>query len=123
MSEILALAFVGISVITVLKTLGYKGVGVSAAIILICLFSSLLLRISNLTDGIFSMVSGEVLLLSRDLFKILGLTYLSSIAASTCTSFGENEIAKVVEVWGRVEIIAILLPYFAEILEFGGGLY
>jgi hypothetical protein len=122
MNELLAIVFIAISVISILKTLGYRGVAVSASVILLCLFSSLISRIGELKETVFGLIDGDALYASRDLVKILGVSYLFSLCESTCLSMGEGEIAKVVEVWGRVEIIALLLPYFREILELGGKL-
>ena len=42
-----------------------------------------------------------------------------SSAADVCRELGENGIAKVTEVVGRVEIMAVVMPYFEEIIKLG----
>ena len=54
--------------------------------------------------------------------KVLGLGYLFGISADICRELGESGIAKSVEVVGRVEIIAVVIPYFEEIIRVGLGL-
>ncbi len=122
MTELLAIAFLGCAVISVLKILGYKGVGVSLALVLICMFGVLLNRVSSVGGEIMGLVDGAALSTTRDLAKIMGVAYVSSICESTCTALGEIEIAKIVEAGGRVEIIALLIPYFKSILDVGGAL-
>ena len=120
MSEILLFVFLALSVSCVLKSIGYKGVGVSVALILISLFAVLLRYVGEIGMEMMALFDVRTLGVGRDLSKILGITYLSSICESTCLSLGESEISKIVDVWGRVEIIAVLLPYFKAILLLGG---
>ena len=54
--------------------------------------------------------------------KVLGLGYLFGICSDICRELGESGIAKSVEVVGRVEIIAVVIPYFEEIIKVGIGL-
>ena len=54
--------------------------------------------------------------------KVLGIGYLFGICADICRELGEAGIAKAVEIVGRVEIIAIVVPYFEEIIKVGIGL-
>ena len=122
MTDLFALAFLALSVSAVLKTFGYKGVGVSVALMLVCMLGILVRRVGSLGGEILGLLDGTTLACARDLAKIVGISYLSSICESTAAAMGEAEIAKIVEVWGRVEIIAVLLPYFKAILDVGGGL-
>ena len=51
--------------------------------------------------------------------KILGIGYLFGMCADVCRELGEGNVAKGVEVVGRVEIIAVVIPYFKEIVSVG----
>jgi hypothetical protein len=51
--------------------------------------------------------------------KVLGLGYLFGICADLCRELGETGIAKAAETVGRVEIIAVAIPYFQEIIKVG----
>jgi len=51
--------------------------------------------------------------------KVLGIGYLFGICADLCRELGEAGIAKACEVVGRVEIIAVVIPYFEEIIKVG----
>jgi hypothetical protein len=122
MSDLIAVAFIIAIVSCILKTLGYRGVGVSVALMTVFLLGILVRRVGTLGGEILGLLDGAALSTARDLAKIVGISYLSSICESTCTSLGENETAKIVEVCGRVEIIAVLIPYFKSILAVGGAL-
>ena len=122
MNEIFALIFIAAVLVSSLKILGYKGAGVSLAFIGVCLLSALAKRAGEVGGEILSLLSGETLTAAKTLTKIFGVSYLSSICESTALSLGEAELSKIADVWGRVEIIALLIPYFSAILELGGAL-
>lgn len=54
--------------------------------------------------------------------KILGIGYLFGMCADVCRELGEGGAAKAVETVGRVEIIAVVIPYFKEIVSVGAEL-
>ena len=51
--------------------------------------------------------------------KVLAAGYLFGICADVCRELGESGVAKTVDVVGRVEIVAIVIPYFEEIIKIG----
>ena len=55
----------------------------------------------------------------RAALKVLGLGYLYGICADVCRDLSEAGIAKAVEAVGRVEIVAVIMPYFEEIIKVG----
>lgn len=121
MSDILAIAFIGVCASLVLKNIGYKGAGVVVSVVIICILGSLVDKIGEIKNELFALFDDALALkCGQTLVKILGVTYLSSICEQTCEALGEAQIAKGVEVWGRVEIIAILMPYFKSLLRLGG---
>jgi len=103
-----------------LKQLGWSGAPVFAVIC--ALF--LLVETADALTGIFNSVinAGEAVSISEPIgaaLKTLGAGYLFGISSDVCRELGESGIAKAVEVVGRVEIIAIVIPYFEEIIKLG----
>ena len=103
-----------------LKNFGWRGAPIFTAVALILsiseaegeleyIFSSIK-KIGN-ESGIDDALSAAV--------KVLGIGYLFGICADICRELGEAGIAKAVEVVGRVEIIAVVIPYFQEIIKVG----
>ena len=54
--------------------------------------------------------------------KIVGVGYLAGISSDICTELGERGISKAVTLAGRVEILAIALPFLHRLLEYGAEL-
>lgn len=51
------------------------------------------------------------------LFKSLGICLLTQIACDVCKDAGENAIASKIEMAGRICILAVSLPLFAQVLS------
>lgn len=56
---------------------------------------------------------------SAAVLKVVGAGYLCGIVADSCQELGEPRIAAAVTFIGRLEIIAIILPFFEEIIKLG----
>lgn len=106
-----------------LKNFGWRGAPIFTAIALVLfiteaegeleyIFSSI--RKIGIESGIENALSAAI--------KVLGIGYLFGICADICRELSEAGIAKAVEVVGRVEIIAVVVPYFEEIIKVGIGL-
>ncbi|MBQ8302717.1 MAG: hypothetical protein IJX97_04110 [Clostridia bacterium] len=52
------------------------------------------------------------------IFKMVGVGYIAGISSDICNDIGERTIAKGVIVAGRVEILAIALPFLWKILDY-----
>jgi hypothetical protein len=119
--ELLGLGTLSLVCAFILKSLSYKGApvfsGICILIILTRAFSSLSGIIPELLSLADSIKSLEIIKLSM---KILAVGYLFGICADLCREMGENGIAKALDLSSRVEIIIMLLPYFAEIIRLGG---
>ena len=106
-----------------LKNFGWKGTPVFAAVAAILFIS----EAKDTMDFVFTSIEkiGSESKIDDALaagIKVLGLGYLFGICADVCRELGEAGIAKAVEVVGRVEIIAVVIPYFEEIIKVGIGL-
>ncbi|MBO7304491.1 MAG: stage III sporulation AC/AD family protein [Clostridia bacterium] len=104
----------------VLRGFGWRGAPIFALVAAITLMSEGIGRLSTLIDSL-KMLGDEVGAEGavRSALKVLGLGYLFGISADVCRDIGEPGIAKAVEVVGRVEIIAVVMPYFSEIIKAG----
>lgn len=103
-----------------LRSFGWRGAPVFAVLCAILI----LMESGEALFGIFNTVNsiGRFADIEKPLgaaLKILGLGYLFGISADICRELSENGIAKAVEVVGRVEIIAVVLPFFEEIIKIG----
>lgn len=50
------------------------------------------------------------------LFKALGICFLTQIACDTCKDAGESAISAKVELAGKVAVLVVSLPLFAQVL-------
>ena len=103
-----------------LRSFGWRGAPVFASVALVILLGeaagvleSVLLSARNIgvDVGLAEPVSASL--------KVLGLGYLYGICADVCRDMSESGIAKAVEAVGRVEIVAVVMPYFEEIIKVG----
>lgn len=51
------------------------------------------------------------------LFKVLGIAYLTELAAQTCLDLGERGLSEKVGLCGRLMIFTVALPLLTELLE------
>ncbi len=103
-----------------LRSFGWRGAPVFASVALVMLLTeaagvleSVLLSARNI--GVGAGLSEPV----SAALKVLGLGYLYGICADVCRDMSESGIAKAVEAVGRVEIVAVVMPYFEEIIKVG----
>lgn len=104
----------------ILRSFGWRGAPVFAVICSVVL-------IAEAADGLGGIFSSIGFLYKqkgldsavRAALKVLGLGYLFGISSDVCRELGEAGIAKSLEVVGRVEIIAVIVPFLKEIVETG----
>ena len=117
--EIIGGALLLLACIFILRELGWRGVPVFAAIgsvIILATLGDSLSAVFTSVGELSSYVSEEYI---SAILKIIGAGYLFGISADVCRTMGEGQIAKTVEVAGRVEIFLIVLPFFEEIIKLG----
>ena len=51
------------------------------------------------------------------IMKALGITYLTGTASQICHGVGEGTIGEHIETVGKIEILALSIPLFGELLE------
>ncbi len=103
-----------------LRSFGWKGAPVFAVICSVILISEASHILGDVFDSISFLYneSGIREGISAAL-KVLGLGYLFGISSDICRELGEAGIAKSLEVVGRVEIIAVAVPFWKRIIETG----
>lgn len=103
-----------------LRRLGFAGAPVFAAVCAVLLLSETVSIFGNVFKS--AALIGDVSSVKEPLeaaIKTLGAGYLFGVSADICRELGESGIAKAVEVVGRVEIIALVFPYFEQIIKVG----
>ena len=103
-----------------LRRFGWGGAPVFAVICTVLLIGSAAGSLTNIFSAVTD--SAKTASVSEPLssaMKTLGAGYLFGISADVCRELGEAGIAKGLEIVGRVEIIAIVIPYFEKIIELG----
>ena len=104
----------------ILRSFGWKGTPVFAVICSVILIGEASHFLGNIFGSVSFLYSDTRICdgISAAL-KVLGLGYLFGISADICRELGESGIAKSLEVVGRVEIIAVAVPFWKKIIETG----
>lgn len=104
-----------------LRSFGFRGAVVFSLFAVTVIFSTAASELVALVDkmGLDVLLSGEAAKYTSAIAKVVGCGYLFGISADMCRELGEAGIAKAVIVCGRIEILLIAAPYFAEILKIG----
>lgn len=91
-----------------------------------CIFIFVVI-LSKLSD-IFSLVDklADLTSVSRGYIKILlkitGITFISEIASDISKDCGYSSVASQVQIFGKISVLVISLPVFAELISKVGGL-
>lgn len=103
-----------------LRAFGWRGAPVFASVALVLLMSEAADALGGVLSSVRNIgVSANMTEPVSAALKILGLGYLYGICADVCRDMSETGIAKAVEAVGRVEIVAVVMPYFEEIIKVG----
>ncbi len=57
----------------------------------------------------------------QTLWKAVGICYMTGIAADICRDSGEQALASVAELWGRISLLLLTLPMIDSLLELMTG--
>ncbi len=117
--------FLGMSLVLLvsallLRSFGWRGAPVFAVIASVFLLAEAGEGLAYIFESMnFSVYSSELEPPIKAALKIMGIGYLFGICADICRELGEGGIAKSVEIVGRVEIIAVVIPFLREIIKVG----
>ena len=117
--KIVGIAFVTLIIVIILRQ--YKPefavyASMLGGAIIILLSLGKLEGIINLLENLASKtaINGEFLAI---LIKITGIAFLTEFATSVCKDSGETAIANIVDLGGKIIIIAISIPIISQLLE------
>lgn len=98
-----------------LKNLGWRGASVFTALGILIILGELRSAFAevNKLSGLWETL-GEA---GTAVFKIMGIGYVFGISSDICRELGEAGISSALSLAGRFEIIAVALPFVAEIFS------
>lgn len=103
-----------------LRVLGWKGVPVYISITALAIFSLFGETLSQVFFEINTLAeAGGVSQYAEGALKIMAVGFISGIVCDILSEMGEGTIAKAVSSAAKIEIVAISLPYFKEIVNTG----
>lgn len=101
-----------------LRELGFRGAPLFGVLGISLLFILLVPRMGNILaelDGVIN--TAGISELATAALKILGVGYTTGISADICKEIGEGGIARAMESLGKVEILAVSMPYIVRIVD------
>lgn len=120
MLKVCALGIVAASAAFLLKDFGWKGTPVLCLICFVGILSLAGERLSQLRElFLFVGREGELTQSVESILKVIGIGYLSGLTAESCRELGAGSVATAVNLVGRLEVAAVMLPYLVEIIKLG----
>ena len=101
--------------IVLLKNLGWRGAPVFGALGFVLIIAEAGDILADVTK--LSFVWEPLGDAASAIFKIIGIGYLFGVSSEICRELGEGGIASSLVLLGRLEAIAVALPYIAEIFS------
>lgn len=121
--RVIGLALVAAISALLLRGFGWKGVPVFISFAFVGLISFAEPYLFSVLDFIKTSAAeygvGEAV---SAVMKVVGIGYLTGIAADVCRELEAPTLSTALVLVGRVEIIAVVLPFFGEIMSLGGEL-
>lgn len=102
----------------ILKVFGFKGAPVFCALAFCALLSSFVNKM-NSAFTLFSDFSSvaDISVYTEACIKVIGIGYLAGISGDVCREIGEGGAAKFINVFAKLELIAICAPFIKELFE------
>lgn len=114
---------VGISLIVsmtalILSMLGYSGWRLVAVVGVVAIYLYLVRVVGDMLKGLGLLIGGVgVGDVADAALRLVGVGYVYGASAEISRTMGQSEVASALEVVGRVEILAISMPYLLSIIE------
>ena len=107
----------------VLSELGFSGKRIFAASAITVILCAALSGASDMIGDILGIADGAgVGKIGRVALKVVGCGYLFGFVSDVCEELGERGIGSAVAVLGRVEMLALVFPYFLDICKLGASI-
>lgn len=97
-----------------LKNLGWRGACVFSALCITVLLADVSSYFSDIIK-LFN-TSSAVKDSTSAILKIIGIGYLFGISSEICRELGEGGISSALTLVGRLEIIAVVIPFISELI-------
>ena len=116
--QVAAYALITVFLGVLLKELGFRG----SRLVLLLGTVSVIGAVALSAGSLFSMLgdvgeqNGEY---AVAIMKIVGVSYVCGVCADICSELGEVSLSNAVSLLGRVEIVALSLPFVKRIVEKG----
>ena len=101
-----------------LRELGFKGARLVFLIGTVGIVGAAALYAGRLFNSL-SVIGTDNSEYARAMLKIVGVGYVFGICSDICSELGESGLCGAVSLFGRVEIIALSLPFIKGIVEKG----
>ncbi len=112
----LIMVFVG----ALLTETGFRGKRAFGALCITLLLVSIMDGARGMLSDVMGLADGMgVGTLAKCAVKVVGVGYVMGFVSEVATELGEKGISSMVTVVGRVEILALVFPYFKEIMMTG----
>ncbi len=100
-----------------LKELGSRAAPAVGVIVSLSVIGGAFGKIDEITSLFSSLSFGaDIERYSRDSLRVVGIGYVGGIAGDTISALGEANVARIVEIVTRIELIGIAVPYLKEVL-------
>ena len=116
--KVIAYVLVTLFLGVLLKELGFKGAKLVLLLGIISVLGAAFIYIGKILS-FFSSLDERGREYAETMLKILGVGYAFGICADVCTELGETSLANAVSLFGRIEILALSLPFIRMIVEKG----
>lgn len=116
------LVLLAITVSVVLGALGFRGARLVSLVGTVLLYLAAVGMTEEIIALIMPLVDGAVSGAVRTVLKIVGVSYVASLASDICRDMGEMGASGAVLTVGRVEILLIATPSVVGIVHLAGEL-
>ena len=101
-----------------LREIGFRGAPIFGVMAIATLYIVVITRVEAILAGLSDIASPLGL---SELFsvatRIIGIGYITGLSTDMCKEIGNTGIANTLEMLGRVEILALSLPYLIKMVE------
>lgn len=102
----------------VLRELGFRGAPLVGALGLTLMLLVIMSPLAELLSSLTEVVSlAGISSLAASLARVVGVGYISAASSAISRQLGEEGIARALELVGRIEILALSVPYVVSVVE------
>ncbi len=101
-----------------LREVGFRGAMLFSSLAILLLMSIAVAGVGEMFESVLGLASDDITTkVFKEAARVVGVGYCFGISADVCKNLGESGISSAIEVVGRVEILAISLPYVLEVVK------